>query len=296
MKFLQSIANHLFSVKDLIVQGLEQARKDRPPFPVHASALTRQDRAFCPREVVLAKVLGVTGKTTVLPHPLVMTFDEGRDKQWRINNEYLRPHMVGYWKCVKCGVESAFGKVPHGGVHPCKFGHHKWEYEEPVFRHKAGFVGSVDGIVEFTPAKRRILEVKIIKSENVKSSSTPDFRSLVAPLAEHRIRTKLYLKLAAEGSPKLTIDTSAAHVLYVCRGYGLSDGRGGITPIKEYIVERDDSEVEIYLQMAAAVVKSLETDSFPQRICKTAMERRAEACSVCQHCFSGKYPATVEWK
>jgi hypothetical protein len=288
----------MLSVKDLLVEELSKVEKPRSPIPVHASDLTRQSPTFCPRQVVLMKVLGVKDPPQVVAHAMRVTWDEGRDKQWRVNNVYLRDQMVGYWHCVKCGAESTWGKVPHGEVGPCikERAHHKWEYAETLMRHRAGFIGSFDGVVEFAPARRRILEVKIIKSENVKKSSTPDFRSLVAPLAEHRIRTKLYLKLAAEGHPKLAIDTTAAHILYICRGHGLSDGKGGISPFKEFVVERDDSEIEIYLQMASAVVKSLETNSYPEGVCTSALSERAESCSVCKQCFSGKYPASIKWK
>jgi hypothetical protein len=64
---------------------------------------------------------------------------------------------------------------------------------------------------------------------------TEDFEKLKAPLAEHRIRTSLYMKLiAASGTPaSLSIHPTLGKVLYISRGFGKkSDDHGHIIPFK----------------------------------------------------------------
>jgi hypothetical protein len=275
------------------VGGMEDARSVDE---LHASDLTRSDPEFCPREVVLMRLLGVTRKAQYVQESMRVTWDEGRDKQWRVNNVYLREYMVGGWKCVRCDERVEWGRDPEmtgKGSPECHDGKaHRWEYVEPEFRHPSGFTGSIDGIVQFNSSKLRPLEIKIIKGESAIKSSAPDFRSLVAPLAEHRVRTQLYLRLIAESPDERTstIDTSQAHVLYVMRGHGLKGEDGRISPFKDYVVKRDDPAVERYVRMAYAV-----SGDMPSGVCSSALCPRATKCPVVKECFSGKHPPKNYW-
>ena len=285
MKFLKRRIDAQHSVKELLLKSVGGTESARSVNTLHASDLTKQQPEFCPREVFLQRWLDKKRPDQYVAHAMRVTWDEGRDKQWRINNDYLRDYMWGHWRCLKCDEHHQWCAYPGSGDGPCVRGSHNWEYEEPVFTHPTGFTGSIDAIVQFTPARRRVVEVKIIKGD--------DYRDLKAPLAEHRVRTLLYLRLLAEANtiPAASVDLSAAHVLYIMRGHGTKDEDGVITPFKEFVVQRDDAAVERYIRMAQAL-----RDGVPQGICPTAMCGRAGACPVVKECFSGAYPPDQMWR
>ena len=215
MKFLKAKLNQKFSVKELLLDRVGGAEPARSIAVLHASDLTKQLPEFCPREFWLHRKLDIKRPDQQVQHAMRVTWDEGRDKQWRLNNEYLRDVMWGNWKCLKCNGVVKWETYPEEVEEPCVKGKHLWEYEEPEFKHPSGFSGSLDGVIQFTPSKRRMLECKIMKGE--------DFKDLKAPLAEHRVRTQLYLRMLAEANSKVaaTIDTSVGHILYWMRGHGV---------------------------------------------------------------------------
>lgn len=283
MKFIKSTVHSHLSVKDLLLKSVGGKEPARPVHDLHASDLTKQQPEFCPREFWLHRKLDLQRPEQYVQHAMRVTWDEGRDKQWRLNNEYLRDVMWGHWRCVRCGAEEKWQTVP--SADGCKHSKHVWEYEEPVFHHPSGFSGSLDGVVQFTPAKLRMLECKIIKGD--------DFRDLKAPLAEHRIRTQLYLRLLAEANtePAAKIDNSVAHVLYIMRGHGVKQDQGGISPFREFLVERNDAAVEKFVRMAYALKQGI-----PEGVCSNSLCLRAQQCPVTKHCFSTKYPADQMWR
>ena len=285
------------SVKDLLVAEIGGHEVARPADELHASDLTRTDPEFCPRAVVLMRRLGVKPKPIRVEHAMRVTWDDGHDRQWRINNQYLRDYMIGDWRCARCDEAVAWSRYPEEYESSCYPGGHVWQYRETVFRHPSGFTGSLDGVVAFGASRRRMLEVKIVKGEPTKGSQAPNFREIIAPLAEHLVRTRLYLRLIAESEDRRAkmIDTSAAHVLYVSRGHGAKDEHGLVTPFKEFVVERDDASVGRYIKMALAVRAGGEGRT-PEGVCASAMCRRAKSCAVVKECFSGKHPADLKWR
>jgi hypothetical protein len=112
----------------------------------------------------------------------------------------------------------------------------------------------------------------------------------------------MYMRVAAE-DPNLRnkVHTDYAHLLYVCKGYGVKDDLFHqilkayevkdfpFTPYKEFIVKRDDKAVTPYLKKALAVKRFRENGKIPVGICTTSMVKRARACPVCKECFSGKF-------
>ena len=275
-------------VSDLLLKILPEKSPARPLANLHASALTNQDCKFCAREVVLSKALGRKSFPQMIDAALRITFDEGKDKQNRLTHDWLKDHAVGFWKCAACGY-SQWGKKP-GKL--CKDHTSVWNYEECVFRHPSGAKGSTDLFVDLSLGKLRMVEVKIIKGDL--------FEKLKAPLAEHRVRTQLYLKMIEESDHPMRadIDTSMASVLYFMRGHGkkVPDTENLISPMKEYIVHRNDAEVEHYLTPAYQVTKSREQDwgLYPQRVCANVFDSRTYACAVVKECFSGKYPPNMD--
>lgn len=290
MKFLEHIAApDNVSISDLIHKALTIVDPPRPFHGVpHASDLTNQDK-FCPRELVLAQHLKKMTYPRKIEAPMKITFDEGRDKQARLNNEWLRPIMVGFWACRSCLTLSVWGKAPKW----CSCNYPKWQYVEPAFNHPFGLVGSTDAILDVGKAKLRAVEFKIIDKDQ--------WIELKAPLAEHRVRSKLYLELIAADQKHPAygqIDSERIHVLYCMRGFGKKDpAKNRLSPFKEFIVHRDPVEADLYLKMAMAVkrARDLDWEYFPKGICETMFDKRCAKCTVPKECFSGNYPAAFEW-
>jgi hypothetical protein len=136
----------------------------------------------------------------------------------------------------------------------------------------------------------------------LKTIDKEQFKTLAAPLAEHRIRTNLYLRIIAESASKWAqqIDTTRGYVLYVSKGgFGCADATlkpAGInesfSPFKEYAIKRDDDLTDDYAT-AARIVKDFRDGKsvMPTGICPTALTKRALHCPFKVKCFDGSYPA-----
>ena len=271
------------------VGGFERARSKRI---IHASDLTKEDLEYCPREHILMKLERVEQKDPYVNTALRVTWDDGVDKQARVNNQYLKDFMVGDWICRSCGklYEWRKGPPPRHGECRCPNGS-LWEYSEVVFRHKKNKAsGSVDALVDIGKAKLRACEVKIMAT----SMFPPKL-----PLAEHTLRTRLYLWLIANSDHprKNRINTRKASVLYLCRGHGKKDEDGVVSPFREFTVERNDSDIKHLGAKAMALTKArTNTRKFmPFGVCPTSDCGRAKACRVSKPCFSGDYKGNLTW-
>ncbi len=283
-------------IKDLLhskVGGSEPARGQQT---IHASDLTKQNNqwgvGYCPREVRLREVMPDAPKRPpqFLPVATAVTFNEGRDKQKRLNEDWLVDIMYGDWVCLSCTVRREFCLRPE--EIDDEYQHvHVWQYEEPrIIDYISKTSGGLDAIVDVGREKLHIIECKIMKAD--------DFKSLVAPLSEHRVRTKLYLRQVAGSRQKFAkkIETDYAHILYIMRGHGCKQEDGRISPFKEFIVERDDAEVQHYIGMAHALTLSRQDDKiFPAGVCNTQMDSRAVKCPLSKVCFSSKFTGNITW-
>lgn len=294
MKHLKKIAHKKaqeIRLKDFLHAAIGGFEKARSLHIIHASDLTKEDREYCPREVALHLHLKKKRKDQYISAPMAITFQEGRDKQARLNNDWLKDRVVGDWECQSCGAVRNFCKKPNylcdrQGVR-CS-----WQYEEPRFVHDvARASGGMDAFVDLGLPKLRLVECKIIDKDY--------FKKLKAPLSEHKTRTQLYLKLIAESDhpKKDSVDTTRAHILYIMRGYGSKDEEGDITPFREFVVERNDKLVEEYLTKAHALTlwQNLPELGFPYGVCENTMCPRAKSCAVKAECFSGDYAPTISW-
>lgn len=285
MSFLKMLAKEkaTSSIRELIDLRVGGMEKPRSLKSLHASDLTK-DHDFCPREVALMELLGIKRKDSYIATNLRITFDEGRDKQYRLNNDYLRDVMVGHWKCASCGHTVTWSRAPKS---TCPEGHpaSRYEYAEVAWRHKEhGVTGSTDALLSTGSVKLRMIEVKIMAQDQ--------WVDLAAPLAEHRLRTNLYLRLIAESEQDgwaQEVDTDQATVLYWLRGFGRKTSSGSITPFKEFTVTRDDSQTDYLMARAASFSRYRTLGVIPDPICPTAKCKRAEGCVVVKECFSGKY-------
>lgn len=286
------------SVKNMIHQRLAGWEPARPHTTLHASDLMK-DLEFCPREHALLDLGCGKKKDSYVGTSLRITFDHGKDIEWRIRNDWLRDIAVGYWACVNCHTRyHTFGKAP---MVPCNCGVKKWEYDEPRFySEKTGVSGGVDVLLEVGESKLRLVEIKTMDKD--------DHKKLVAPLAEHKFRTALYLKLIAESSEQFAdrINTKEANLLYMSKSYGFKDETlkaAGVhdspfSPFKEFIIARDDTIATVPLNKAT-VLQAWRTDNtvgMPCGICPNGLNGRAQKCSTNAACWGGSHPNVITWE
>jgi hypothetical protein len=278
MKFIQNAvarSKKLGGVKGLLhreVGGFEPARSKAE---IHASDLTN-DVEYCPRQIRLMEKLGKKHRDPWVPMTMRLTWDEGVRKQAALNNLYLAKFMAGHWDTPSKQFLGPWSVGPPDNEQD-------WRYVEPFFKDPISEAqGSVDALIRLPEQEKlRVAEVKII--------ATSMYPKLLAPLAEHKLRTQFYLSLIArsEHPHKDEIDFQKASVLYWLRGHGMKDEHGEITPFKEFIVKRDDDAVEYLFSKALALTLSRGNDcAMPSQICPHQMCSRAEKCPVAKECFS----------
>lgn len=289
------------SVKALIHNKLAGKEDVFPHFPLRASMLLKPGKEFCPREHALLDLGKGKVAANFVSTAMRITFDHGKDTEERIRNIYLRDIVVGRWRCGICGFKTAaFSKAPKIKCPKCGWGS-QWRYIEPEFQDPhTGVVGHFDLLLDVDRPKLRVVELKTMAPD--------DFKTLVAPLAEHRFRTVLYLHLA-EKSPSLPasqIDTSEANILYASKSFGVKDnslkslgvnGDFPFSPFKEYRVKPNVQLIATPLSKARVlkVWRDNKSLGMPGGICPNAMVKRAQVCSACAACWSGKFPSTLTW-
>jgi hypothetical protein len=269
------------SVIDILKKNMGGYEKARDHTTVHASDVTKAN--FCPKQLALLAITDKKKKDQYINTALRATFDVGNVTSDLFREKWAGSASHGFWKCTRCGYLSAFGIKPDiacksGGRCDCKY------VEASFFSDVYGISGSVDVFLDLDQPKLVVTELKII---------TPvDFEELAAPLAEHRIRTNLYMKLIEDdpGIFKHRINLKEAKVVYVSRAYGKKHpDYNEILPFKEFEVQRNDDSLTPYLAKAAEVKLFKEQGQIPHGVCATSMTATAKACSVCSECFSGKY-------
>lgn len=294
----------MLDLRVLLHGNMAGTEQERDHAVVHASDLTKPDKAFCPREFALLDETKKQRPSQFIATSMRATFDYGNHLQWCVNNKWMRPFMFGHWKCLTCGRHTTkIQKVPR---QRCATAEHynlqcRFEYVEPrAVCPDTGVSCGLDGLV---------LDGKKLRAIEVKTEVKDEFKELVAPRSEHRQRCALYLRVVASdpGLSKI-VHTDSMRLLYVCKGYGVKDdalkaklkdhdiGDWGFSPFKEYEVERSDDEIAPLLKRAMAVKYFRAGGGMPEGVCSSLMSKRAKECSMRGECFSGCYPAELEWK
>lgn len=264
----------------------------RPANTLHASDITRQDPEFCPREAVI-RAMQKKVPDEFITTADVLTFDLGNQIAENVIQWYADMDMaVGDWKCLHCGVMYRFCKRPANcTTKGC--GHRLFKYEEirltsPVTTASGG----IDLLLDIGVGKHVMVEHKTMKSE--------DFKKLVTPLAEHKLRTALYLKIASEAvdDPRTAmLHKSEAYIMYTTKGgwgsiepkikeWNVIDGQ--YSPFKLFIQSRDDVLVTPYDSRAILFKEWRDGGPVPPRTCLNTFEPRAKNCGQMVKCFSGK--------
>lgn len=256
---------------------------------VHASDLTRYDWCGRRRFILLLKNIGPKDDNLTAADRAV--FDFGHAVQQVATGWFAEAGMaVGDWRCVYC---SCMHRMQYRPYKCTKCGCGTFEYAERRFVSQiSGISCGIDLLISDMGSKLRVVEIKSVLKD--------DFVKLVGPLQEHRLRTRLYLRLVQESADedRFRIDPEIGYVLYVCKGGYVKDhevmkwkfGDQGYTPFKDFVVERNDAETDALCTQPTAYKQAREAGVIPAGICTSQFDTAAKKCFVCQECFSGKYP------
>jgi len=296
MKFAKKLSEHMpkEGLKLHIHRLLAGWDKPRPVTHIHASDLTKMDKntEYCPREFALLQLTGYKAKDRFIGTSLQYTFDMGRLLEHQMQNVYAKDIAIGEWLCFHCSKKTSFGSHP-GTCTVCN--RKDWNYIEPRFMSQyCGASGGIDLLVKLKGEKKlRLVEVKSIDKDM--------YKQLVAPLAEHTLRTNLYLRLVEESnSPfKDMVNTKEGMVFYMCKGFGTQDNSltdfavtdAGFSPFKEFFVGRNDSDTDALVELSRQLFAwRNKAAGVPPPICSHGMCPRAKKCKVAKVCWSGEYP------
>lgn len=284
------------SVKYWLHQHLNGPDPARPISVIHASELTKE-KGFCPREYALYDLTKKKPKDGWLSTSQEVTYEIGRVLQDSVVNWFAdMGKAICHWKCVACGAMHQFQTRPFK-CESC--GYKTFKPKEVRFESQiTGASCGIDMILGMGEEKLRPIELKTMDKD--------EFKALAAPLAEHRVRTNLYLRIIAEsGHPWANkVSSTRATVFYISKGgFGCADEqlkqwgiKESYSPFKEYEIDRNDEETDIYAVRSKAV-KDFRTgeEGVPFGICSTPMAKRASGCLMKEACFSGQFPPVNDW-
>lgn len=268
--------------KDLLqvlVKNMGKYYPERSHDVVHASDVTKP--GFCPRQYLLMDKYKIKQPDRYINAGLRATFDIGHAVAGMVVEDWMGKAVHGGWVCHTCQDTVPFGQKPGYGCH--KQLNCSWKHKEINFVGHAQISGSIDLLADLGGHKLTVVELKIIKVE--------DFDKLAAPLAEHRLRTRLYLKLieSSDNPIRFKVDTQKAKVLYVSRGFGkMNPDVGQIVPFKEFDVERDDESITEFLKLGEEVLNHRSAGTVSEhKVCPSVGCPQAKKCPVRVQCWSG---------
>ena len=284
------------SLRYLLHTHLNGPESGRSLSRIHASALTKEE-GFCPRFYALSDVTKSKPKDEWLTTSENVTFRMGRDQQDALVHDFAdMGKATGHWRCLCCSRLHEFTARPL----KCELcGCKAFKPEEVRFVSDAtGASCGIDMLVNLGFPKLIAVELKTMGKDQ--------FKTLLAPLAEHRVRTNLYLRIIKESVQPWAnfVDTNRAIILYVEKGgFGVQDDqlkkwglKEGFSPFKEYDVKRVDADTDDYALRARTVKHFREgAVGMPSGICSSALAKRAVYCQMKAQCFSGQFPPEHGW-
>lgn len=292
MSWLKNAIHQMTKPKQSIIGVLKEhlggPRPGRSMAILHASDVTKVD--FCARRWAFFDVLEKNPPSEFLSTALDVTFRLGNAIEAMVIEDWVGDAVVGNWQCEYCGVHRTMIPKPNGHCagtagHPPR--KHWWRHRQMVVdAPEYGIQGAIDALFNIGAPQLVITEIKIL--------NPTEFEVIMAPLPEHRLRTNLYMAILDQSLHPFRdkINLHEARVVYISRGYGkLNAEWNEILPFKEFVVKRNDLDLNEFLKRAKLLKVFRDQGVMPSGICATALDKIAKACSVCQPCFSGKYPA-----
>ncbi|WAS28532.1 rubredoxin-type fold protein [Vibrio phage LV6] len=266
--------------------NMSKRDKDRPYHRLHASDVTRPSPEFCPRERALLIASEAEPNEKYISTETRTYFDVGECYHDLVREKWGLPISYGYWLCQGCETRLGVSGKP---TKCTKCGSKNFKYDEQRVESLETMIScGIDWQVKKDALPYAVaVEIKSIKAD--------EFKKLLAPHSEHRIRTALYLHsldTAKNPSKVAHIRKDYAYILYVSKGApdeGSYLGGGGFvekrTPFKMFQIDRDDELIEPYLEKGRQFKRFKETHKLPDRICSKSTSTRAKKCSMCSKCW-----------
>jgi hypothetical protein len=267
---------------------------------IHVSDLckTKAQYAFCPRERVLTYLSpDQTLPMTVSPG-MSLLFKLGHTTQDHITESFIQRspygHLVwGDWQCHCAkrtgsmqGLTIRHSYKPARGQFRCnECGGEPEHYKEiDLVLENRRLVAHPDILILWGDTLY-IYEVKTIDREAV------DFDTLDTPLGEHTLQASFYYWIIRDMIKRGVFKFSVSpHIRYIYVDRGNKRVRAGKV-YKEFVkVTSQAKRIEDRLALSDQVIKGIETNALPARICKTTNDARAKNCPKCVACFSRKRP------
>ena len=273
---------------------LSGPRPGRSLYTVHASDIIDHAEEWCPRRIALMIAYGKSPPDEFLATVDSVVYTHSSDVASRMVHWLAEIGIaVTDWRCSVCGADFTFSVRPE----ECSCGSKSFYYREPrVTSGFSGISGGLDLLVAF-PGESKAMAVEI------KGVQKSDFKELKLPMALHRLRTNLYLRLIEESNYEFKdeIRTDKARILYVVKGgwgeksndpheWGLPDK--GWSPFKEFEIQRDDSETEPHSLLARRLKvwrdaqEAGKATDLPAGVCETSMCSLAMKCQVRSECWN----------
>lgn len=273
-------------------KALKSRRAGRDLSRLHASDMTKEP-GFCPRQRLIMQIIGMKPPDEWTSASQQMVYDLGNAVEEIIIKRAIGAGLaVGDWQCFYCKTSHSMRTCPDRCTSCGKPDGMRYN-QRRFYSQKSGISCGIDLLVRGLGPKYRIVEVKTMQKD--------DFRKLVMPLAEHRLRTNLYMRIVDEAGDKdaSLIDTKTASVIYVDKGgFGIKDpevetwkiGDKGFSPFKEFTVYRNDNDTDIMSKLGARYLEAKQTQTICGGVCSHQSESRAMKCNVGERCWNGTFP------
>ncbi len=289
LHFIKKVKPEGKDLRQLLHGHLSGYIDGRPIKTLHASEVTKENPGFCARRKALMVHTGQENPDEFLSTSLSVTFNIGRRLEEDVQHWFAdMGRAVGHWDCRFCHSKYKFQKRP---AKCTSCGGTLFKYREVRAQSQYAYVSAgLDLLVDksLPSGKLTYVEIKTIDKE--------EFKKLAMPLAEHRARTRLALRLIEESDDPFLqqVATDRAEVLYVSKGgfgcatpevaqYPFPDAQ--FSPFKPYAVERDDASIEQYYAEAIKYAEYIASGAIPCRICATTFSPQAKGCKQMLACF-----------
>ena len=269
------------------------SRQDPPrtPCAVHASDVFKQDHSFCARERAISIKNNLSTKQKALSASQGYTFALGEAISEIIVNQFAKNnHAYGFWQCSNCKNLHFLGGQPK--ICPLCDSRVPHKYVECRFTSKAtGIRSSIDMLTDLDADDNML---RVVENKSIEQSK---FKTIKAPLAEHRLRTNFYLRNVQESDTTLSkhIHSDYGYIIYATKGFGTKGGlptgtdwSASYSPFKVFKVNRDDSVTDQFLDQPIKFKYWAENKKEPlpkKEICNSIKDERAKECPAAKLCF-----------
>ena len=235
---------------------------------------------FCPRNYAYCKRKGVSFRRRLfVGQTLGYIFDMGHKIQDIFVDRFARTGMLyGTWHCRACRKrETRFQRIEN----VCTFcDADALVYEDTVVTIQYGnitLIGSVDTMLRGDMVKPIVFPNEC---KSIKQDGQDGFKTLEAPLRDHRYQVSLYIDILRtpgvklrhkDPDEKVSIAKNVATISYAVKGNAKE-------PFKVFKVEPDEDFIKATHKKLDQVNKFLDNGRLPRRICDSQANMMARDC------------------